>query len=284
MTTIKITFNTHYTLDFTLTESEISERWLTVLKDAIKNYSIDDPMRFYGFSSNADIALQKINTTIDTINNHKPLIDRNVLSVHDYDTLNYLHSIFEKHHGLSDAQTNEFKSMPEEYQKALCQLNIDVHRCESVLRGNKPRVVVTYFEQPKTEKFNDADFDLMTNRYEFGTVYLNYVNIGKTLEDLAQDNDEYISREAFKPFINFSSDFNIKFWDTDVPKAKIVEKMMDEYYIEHQEFFNSLGYERNHPYLKPGSIPVAKLSSSEDRESIINNIKNNQLITKILIE
>jgi hypothetical protein len=32
---------------------------------------------------------------------------------------------------------------------------------------------------------------------KFGTVYLNYCEIGKTVEDLANDNDKYIGDDAF---------------------------------------------------------------------------------------
>lgn len=283
MPRIEIQFNETFNLQFDCVKSTIIDAWLERLDDAITNYKIDDPKRFYGFSDETN-ALATINSTIRTINNYfEPQIDL-LSSIYDYDRLNYLHHIFETKHGLLDKQTDEFRSYPLEYQKALAQLNIDVHRCESFVRGNRPRFVVTYFDQPKVNKLSVEDYSYMTNILEFGTIYLNYVEIGKTLEDLAQDNDQYISDDAFKPLVNYSSDFNVKFWDSDLTKVKQINTMMDTYYEEHKDFFLSGGYERNHPHLKAGSIPLAKLNSTLSREEILQQLKNNQCVTRIKIK
>jgi hypothetical protein len=286
MSSIEITFNHSFTLSFACFQSTISERWLAKLHDAINHYEIDDRERFYGFSVNdKQLALQKITNTIDTINKHNPIIKRTIQSLDDIDTLNYLHHMFEVHHGLLDQAPDDFNCFPLEYQKALSQLNIDVHRCESVGRGgNKPRFVVTYFNQPKTEYLTDTELGLMTNTYEFGTIYLNYVEIGKTLEDLARDNDQYISDDAFKPFINFSSDFNVKFWDSNPTKVTEMNTMMTQYYENNADFFEHKGYARDHLHLRAGSIPVARLITDLTREEVITKISGNQIITYIKIK
>ena len=111
-------------------------------------------------------------------------IDYQLNSVHDQDTLNRLHHIFEVEHGLLDA-----KSTDNEFKEHLCNLNLCVHRCESIARGVHPRHVVTYFGLPKTETLTDDDYNYFESKITFGTVYINYAEIGKTLYDLMLDND-----------------------------------------------------------------------------------------------
>lgn len=287
MATIEIEFNNALTLAFNCLETPIAKRWLAKLHEAVVRYDIDDCERFYGLSDDSEAdALLRINNTVDVIAKHRPdLAARRLVSIHDIDTLNYLHHIFEVHHGLLDEQTDEFKAAPIEYQKALAQLNIDVHRCESVGRGgNKPRIVVTYFNQPKTEFFHEADFAHMTSRYEFGTIYVNYVEIGKTLEDLARDNDAYIGDDAFRPFNKFSADFNIKFWDYEPAKRDELLELMSNYYDAHEDFFASRGYGKHDQRLKSGNIPVAKLVTTMNQAEVIAGIKANNKITRVSIK
>ena len=213
-------------LKFKLLNNSISDRWVgEVLLAQHLGYSIDDPKRFYGFNSineETNNALKLINQSINTINAYKPIVERSLNDINDQDTLNYLHHIFEVYHGLLNTQQDNefFKNAPVEVQQALADLNIHVHRCESVSKNNYPRCVITYYGLPKTKFLEQEDFKLFTPYYKFGTVYLNYVEIGKTLEDLSRDNDQYIADEAFRPFRQFSADFNIKFYDVVAIEAQ----------------------------------------------------------------
>ena len=195
--------------------------------------------------------------------------------------MNYLHHVFEVYHGLLDQQTHEFYiSSPPEVKTALANLNLFVHRCESVYRGAEPRHVVTWFGLPKTDVLSDADYDYFTDCYTFGTVYLNYVEIGKTLEDLAQDNDQYIADEAFRPFRHYSADFNVKYYNTSCDKISNNNQRISGYYQEHQEFFKKHGYDQTHPYLRPGSVPLAKLIDPAQFELI----KSRQYVKSVAFE
>jgi dUTP pyrophosphatase len=167
-----------------------------------KDYPLDHPNRFYGFDTPEQEqvrALEMINASIATVNRYRPIITRQITSVDDQDTLNYLHSIFERYHGLLDQQDHEFfKSAPDTVKQALADLNINVHRCESVARGSRPRFVCTWYGMPKTKSLTDELLKYGTLNPKFGSVCLNYCEIGKTLEDLTQDRDNYISEEAFQ--------------------------------------------------------------------------------------
>jgi hypothetical protein len=271
-----------YGLYFDLGKTNTVAKWKHKVEEAqSKNYLIDDPERFYGFydyEKEKDIALSRINSCIDTINSHAIIIDRYLTNIEDTDTLNYLHHIFEEYHGLLDKQTHNFYiTANQKVRNALCNLNILVHRVENVLYKNTKRFVVTYFGLPKTDTLNDDDFNNMTCQYEFGGLYLNYVEIGKTIEDLVRDNDEYIDDDAVKPWNFFSADFTVKFNSVSHEEALKVEQECKKYYEENYDFFKNLGYPKFTNQLKPGKIKIGQLVYS-NRDDVINQIKNHQYV------
>lgn len=261
------------------------EKWISLVEEAKLKYRIDDPDRFYGFESlsfETKKALSQINACIEIINQHEPIIHRTLSDIGDQDTLNYLHSIFEKYHGLLDDQTHEFWMFaPKSVRSALANLNVLVHRCESVNRGNYPRHVVTWYDLPKSQVLEDQDYTLFEDSIKFGTVYLNYVEIGKTLEDLALDNDNYISDEAFRPFKHFSADFNVKFWSTDNRQLEQHRARLKQYYESNRDFFAAKGLSPGHRYLQPGAIPLADL---RDEKDIISVIRSRQFVKSVTFE
>ena len=239
------------TVDFKLRDHSFIARWIERVETAQKQYSIDDPARFYGFGSTEsqrETALFRINNCIDIINSQRELVWRRPESVDDQDALNYLHHIFEVYHGLLDKQENQNLILRE----ALANLNICVHRCESVSRGAAPRHVVTWFGLPKDKLLNVSDYKLFTDEWQCGTVMLNYAEIGKTLYDLAMDNDKYIAPDAFQPYQHYSADFNVKFFDTD-PLQVIKERAkIDTYYRDNIDIFGTWNVNFSN-----GSIPLA---------------------------
>jgi hypothetical protein len=122
--------------------------------------------------------------------------------VHDQDTLNYLHNIFERYHGLLYQQNSEFwMSAPDRVRTALADLNLAVHRCETAQSAQNTRLVCTWYGQPKQYTMPlTMQQQYGTTNPPWGSVCLNYCEIGKTLEDLARDNDCYIGDDAFRPF------------------------------------------------------------------------------------
>ena len=284
-------FNNAFELEFdVLTEHRIARRWARKLKAAQRlGYPIDDPKRFYSFNSEAkeiSHALELINRDVDIINSYSPVIDRQLTDIHDQDTLNYLHNIFEVYHGHLQTQDHEFwLDAPADVQQALADLNIHVHRCEAIGRGANPRFVITWFGLPKKHIYDPSDYELFTNQYEFGTVYINYVEIGKSLEhyytDRELDNHAYASADAFKPFTYFSADLVAMFYDVSKQDADDMQANCKEYFKQHREFFERKGYSINDECLKPGRLPVARLNSSLSKQEILDKIKDNQLVTGV---
>lgn len=271
------------TLKYKLRQNSVVPKWIAKLTQAQEKYSIDDPARFYGFGdlqTQIDYALTRINQCVEIINSHRKIIYRQLSDINDQDTLNYLHNIFEVYHGLLDQQTHEFYlSASDEVRKALADLNIAVHRCEGVARIIGARHVVTYFGLPKTDQLELEDYDVFTDQYTAGTVYLNYVEIGKTLENLATDDDHYISDEAFKPFRYYSADFLILFTDSDVARTVSRRELIKKYYDDNMEFFSARGLNFDHPYLRPGKIPLADIDSPD--EDVLQLLQTRQYVKSV---
>ena len=276
-----------YHVAFKLKEHAVAQKWITMVDIAKRKYEIDDPGRFYGFYSKEELtarALGKINHTIDIINEVEKIIDRHLEDILDQDTLNYLHHVFEIHHGLLGSQTSSFwNKAPDSVRKALADLNIQVHECEWIGRNKRPTHAnaVTWYKMPKITKLQDEDYKLFEMNNHAGMIYLLYVEIGKTLEHLSIDNDRYVSDTAFKPFRNISADFIVNYYDDNPGQMENKLHIMKEYYYTHEKFFNDRGLPWGHPYLSPGSIPVAEIENMP--ADLIDKIKTRQWVKSITL-
>lgn len=277
------------TLQFKVLDNPLANLWLDRMA-LREQYQIDDPCRFYGFDSQQEEerrALTHIQTTCAEINSWNPIIERTIDSVADQDTLNYLHNIFERYHGLLDAIPVHpvYGEFPQKIRKHLADLNVDVHRCESVARGNRPRFVCTWYGLPKTEVLSDELLRYGTLNPKFGSVCLNYCEIGKTLEDLTQDSDNYISGEAFRPFNHYSADFNVRLHEETVAYCADKLVRMQQYHLQHLEFFDEHGYPSfQDSRLLPLRFPVAQLVEIMPQAQLLEEIKKRQIVTKVYLE
>lgn len=278
-----------FELVFDIVDSPIAllwyQRWL-----AAAPYPLDHPNRFYGFGSREQDRLQalsEIQRCIHVINAHQPIIQRTISDIDDQDTLNYLHHIFEQYHGLLDQQHTDFwQAAPRPVREALAELNLAVHRCESVQRLNRPRLVCTWFGLPKTHSLSDY----VIKRYGildpgFGSVCLNYVEIGKTLLALAKDDDKYIAAEAFQPFRHYSADFVVRFHDFAESEINDNLELSRSYFAQHQEFFRSQGFtSADDPRLMPYHFPIAQLRETMPRPQLLHEIAQRQLIKEVKVQ
>ena len=271
-------------LKFRLRDTPVTDLWVERIQSR-DNYPLDNPDRFYGFGTQEqeqDRAVSYIQRCVATINSHETIIHRPF--EYTQDCLNYLHSIFERYHGLLDQQNTDYwNRAPVEVRKALAELNLAVHRCETVANGIHPKFVCTWFGMPKThciDSYLQDQFNEQT--IQFGTVYLNYCEIGKTTEDLSNDNDKYIANDAFKPFSHYSADFNVRFYDQDlIPSYSKIQKYIDE----HRDFFLAHGITNVYNIkARPIRLPVADLIYDGNRAQILSDIATRQWIHKVTIE
>lgn len=272
------------TLKFQIRNSPVAELWLDRMNSR-HTWPLDHPDRFYGFGTpvaERDRAIADIQHCIAVINSHEPIINRQF--EYTQDCLNYLHNIFERYHGLLDQQNSPYwQQAPEPVRKALAELNLAVHRCESVASGAQPRFVCTWFGMPKTHRLDPELQGVYGDwRIKFGTVYLNYCEIGKTVEDLAHDNDTYIGDDAFKPFSHYSADFNVAFYDRDLSE---IYGSVQRYIDSQRDFF--LAHNITGVYnikAQPLRFPVAELVYAGNREELLFQIARRQWIYEITIE
>lgn len=271
-------------LKFRVLDTPLAELW--VERMSVRNqYPLDNPKRFYGFNTvehDERVALEKINQCIFQIKHRYPEIDREpVTTVHDQDSLNYWHHVFETRHGLLGQE-----DASDELTPVLADLNIAVHRCESVARGNRARFVCTWYGLPKVKTLSaDLMSQYGTLNPGFGSVCLNYAEIGKTLEDLTQDRDNYISDSAFQPFQHYSADFNVRMHEETLLYASDKIVRMRQYFQQHQEFFFEQGYASfDDPRLLPLRFPVAQLIETMPRQQLVQEIAKQQYITQVTLQ
>ena len=279
------------TLTYNINDTSIAQRWAKLLAESIEKYSIDDPERLYGFDTETlerQRAIDAINKCVDTINDYKPgFVERRMTSELIQDDLNYLHHIFEVYHGMLNEPHEFYLAAPTEVQQALGQLNIEVHRCEAMAEGTVrkmlPTHLVTYYDMPRGPEhrlLEDADYEHFTDFYEFGTVYLLYVEIGKTLQDMSIDNDDHIGDEAYKPFRHYASDFVIRYFGTSHETWNNYRKLFRKHYEENQDFYDAR-YNYSHIYNRPGNIPLAKLQTHLSPEEVVAEIQKRQFVSNI---
>ena len=278
-----ITLADNFELCFNIRKTPLAELWVERMHQR-HAWPMDNPDRFYGFGTaqqEQHRAANMIQQCIATINNHQHIIDREF--EYTQDGLNYLHNIFERYHGLLDQQTSDYwLQASDTVRQALANLNLAVHRAETALADPCPRFVCTWFGMPKTKQL---DIDTIQTHGElqikFGTVYLNYCEIGKTAEDLAHDNDIYIGDDAFRPFGYYSADFNVAFYDQDL-NQKLAS--MQQYIEQHQEFFLAHGIESVYNVkAQPLRFPVADLEYTGTQQELISQIRSRQFVREVKI-
>lgn len=221
--------------------------------------------QFYGINNEwtPEKTMSIINDSIDKLNAMVPgLIDRKIDSVGDQDTLNYLHSFFERYHGKIDSWLTDpwWKDKPREMRPIWSDLNNYIHRLEGYRSGKpNPRIKVAWYDTPKTKKFDKEDYRHFTVGHRFGYMYSLYSDVGKDLRSLAYDDDEH--HLDFVPPTYYSADFHLRFHTESDDKVQEIRDRCQRFYDRNKEYFMEKGFHRNDPRLVMGSIPIAKLNT-----------------------
>jgi len=291
MTQVIITLtngNTNYDLKFNMQSIPIAQQWIKHVQLFIDaGLPWDDDRRFYNLPgdnrSHSDIA-DHLRHLVSIIKNYNPnWVTRDLGRSLSQDDLNYLHHVFEVYHGLYDQQHNNkfYKTAPAEVQTALADLNIWIHRYESL--GATPRFVATWKCKPYRDQLLEQDYKHFTLQEEWGDLRINYCEIGKTLYDFWNDNDQYILPEAFVPQQHYCFDFTVRFTPHPPSHFTEIENQVWQYYDTKSDFFESLGYHKYDPRLSLGGITVGKLDLSAGKEYIYDMISKHQCLKDIKI-
>ena len=276
-------------LRFEILSTPVAQLWLERMQQR-HAWPLDDPQRFYGFDTpevQHRRAREHLQRCVDTINAYDPIIDRLIPEHCDQDLLNYLHWIFETYHGQLDCQTSAWwRGAPVSVQQALAQLNIAVHRYES-LGPSRPRLVCTWWGMPKSHTLAPDLCERWGERgRQFGSVYLNYCEIGKTLWELARDQDDHAGQDMFLPFSHYSADFVISFYDDTPELLAQQQQLIDRYWHQRRDFFLARGVTSpDHWRAQQMQYKVAELVlNPSDTSSIIRDIAANQWVANVYIE
>lgn len=265
-----------FDLKFKLCNNNFVAKWINcVLLAQQLQYPISEPWAFYNLNDrmNKELLVTKINDLITEINSYEKLFDCKLDDIHDQDTLNKIHSIFEKHHGqLDEWLTNPlFENKPKHFRNLLSQINQFVHLCESHDTTTK-KIRIVWFDLPKINTFDDADYKLFTDARKFGTLYTLYSDVGKNLEALAMDNDKH--HHDIVPNLHYSADCNILFnTETDI-ELKQRKQKYKEYAQQNKHYLETKGYSENDIRLTTGHIPLASLETDLNEKEILSHLRN----------
>lgn len=277
-----------YDLKFDLLPIAIAQKWLHHVRlFTAAGQPWDDDQRFYNFPHGRLGRIEtaaKIRELAGIIKQYAPwTIQRSLQADLTQDDLNYLHHVFEQYHGLYDQQHNNefFTHAPREVQDALGDLNIWIHRYETL--GGIPRFVATWKYKPYRDVMTDEDLTHFSLHEQWGDLRLNYCEIGKTLYDLWHDNDQHIGQDAFVPQKHFCFDFTVRFSDADQQDIDALEQQIWQYFDQHRDFFHQSGYRRHDPALSLGGITIGKLDISAGKTEIFDAISRHQQMRHIRI-
>jgi len=280
--------NSTYILTFELFDTPIAAKWFDELMQFIKHdQPFDDRERFYNFPYSKfteEYVVNHLNTLIDTINNYSPnLVTQHASLNMSQDMMNYLHHIFEVYHGLYDAQQTNvfFADAPRQVQKALANLNIWIHRYETL--NDIPRFVGTWYTSPGRKLLSEGDFEHFSLVENWGDLMVNYCEVGKNLFDLFHDNDSYIDPVAFKPLHYYSLDFTVRFTDKSEKYYNELTDKVWEYYDAHREFFVAQGYTKYDPKLALGWLRIGRIVTTDTKDIVLDAIGRHQFIKEIMI-
>ena len=273
-----------FDLRFKLLKNTFVPKWIDRVLEAQQNqYPISEPWAMYNLndSMNETFIKNNLNRLMREVDSVEELFGTQIESLNDQDTLNKIHSVFEKHHGKLDEWKNNplFKDKPDHFRKNLSEINQFVHACENSNGPKKIRVV--WFDLPKTKTFSDEDYKLFTNQRSFGSLYHLYADVGKNIESLAEDNDDH--HHDVVPNLHYSADCTIVFYDLSEQQAQEKEQKQKDYIQSNQNYLKSKGYEVGDPRLTTGAIEIGKLESGFSRDEILDELKKYNHIQSFFI-
>lgn len=270
-------FDNFEEIQFSILDTPIAKRWANEIK---AGYNLYETERFKGWP-NRDINFYKtqINKHISIVNSYK----ENSISVIEnltQENLNFLHKFFEDLRGSIEVGTEFYNAAPLIVKESIDRFNILIHEAEHCMRDSyNPTIVVTFKDRPR-HPLQDTDFNFFTFKWEFGTVYINYCEVGKPLLDVFKDNDQFVGKDNVRPLLYYSADFMIKFGPS-VPDLYYTERLNQFY-----KWYDIQDFNFDKSKLSLGLIPVAKILNFESlsETQIINKLTPYKRINSVCIK
>jgi len=262
-------------LKFKLLNNKFVPKWVSRVLDAQQHqYPISEPWALYNINEtmNLNFIKDNLNRLMKEVDAEHQLFGIQIEDIKDQNLLNKIHAIFEQTHGALDQwKTNPiFENKSEMFRKNLSEINQFVHACESF--GRIPYIRVVWFDLPKTKLFEDADYELFTNKRTFGSLYHLYSDVGKNIESLARDNDDH--HHDVIPNLHFSADCVCYFHDDKEIDVEQMEKKQKDYIKRNRNYLAEKGYTINDKRLTTGRIEIARLETDLTKEQLLIKIKD----------
>jgi hypothetical protein len=261
-----------YTLLFDLLNTNIANKWFLEID---KNYPLFEDWRFTGWPDSnwtADTYIQAINECVEIVNRYQP----NTIPVADVTTdLNYLHKFFETLRGSVLTPTAWYTSAPSSVQEAVSKFNVYIHNYEKLLNSRHLSPTITCTFNCTRVELGEEDYQHFTYDWKFGTIYINYCEVGKHLLELFTDHDDIVGKHNIRPAQYYSADFKLKFFTNKSRKEfKKFDQRVKTWATDNDDFFKQLGIKQ----LALGFIPVATLNL---QASGFNNLTQVEIIDKL---
>jgi hypothetical protein len=263
------------TLFFKIFNTDIAQLWANEIKKGYLLYEDDRFTQWPGSYKNEKYYQDSLKNHIDIINNYDKII--NLETYNQQNFLNILHKHFEDLRGHVVYGTDWYDTAPINVQQSVDKLNVLIHEYENYLTEKNnphlnPTIVCTFKDRP-TYELKKEHYKHFTHKWEFGTVYINYCEVGKPLLDVFKDNDDIVGKDAIRPQSTYSADFMVKF-GIDVPEQFVVEKEN-----KFRKWANAKNINIDPSRAALGMIPVAKISDWVD----INELKNLNKVIKCIV-
>ena len=256
-----------FKLNFELYETDIAKKWFDVLAEQVNNNNkIYESDRFYGFSDeswNETKIVSELNKCIKQINKENPVINHLAFVNMSQEHLNQLHHYFEILRGSILSPTDFWTNASITTKKSLERYNVLIHRAEDFYNQKisklEPRITCTFYHKKRYE-LHDTDYKHFTLLKNFGEVYINYCEVGKSLLDVYRDHDDIVGEDNIRPLRHYSADFRVHFYNNTQTQVDKLLKEMNSWWEKNHNFLSSLGFYQNDLKNAIGYIPVAKIT------------------------
>jgi len=288
MKTFCVEFDQDLILEYQTLDTDLANRWYELLRTVLsQDPTLRETDRLQDFPNSPwtePMVVDKINACIEIINQFVPAITDRAVVQGGRAQLNLLHKHFEDLRGGVLTPSRYWQEGTEQLRTALNDLNLHIHRLEDILDAADnhnpwPHVIIT-FNNFQRLPLEPADYALFTTDTEFGTVYLNYCEVGKALWNVFFDKDDVVGDHNIRPLRYYSPEMILSFYDatqdSELPKFW-------GWWDANAEHLAQLGFYKDDPDLSIGAIPVARLQNSYDRKDLINAISGFSRVNRVYI-
>ena len=270
MTNCFIEIDKQFEIKIELFDTSVTKKFLEQLKWHLSNSSINHYESFYGYAEESFVKQNLLNS-IQIINRFLKKDYINLPTNINWDDNNFyndLHKYFENLNGDWGKPTLLLQICPHDVKQAIRNLNFSIHRLER-RPYKKDRTLYLSWDKNTYSRMplDKDDYQYFVEDYNENYVYLSYVEVGKHLKELFNDN-LHPTYEAYKNLHYVSAEINIH-WE--IPKEPLFS---DEF----KEWAKQYNIDYTDKTLGIGLMPIGTFIGSD------KNFTKDSKITNIIIK